>query len=55
MWTGGANATRSDGVVGQTGIESALEEPRVQYTVRRQVRLRGPTIETAAPPQEARP
>ena len=30
IWTGDANATQSDGVVDQTGIESAMEELRVQ-------------------------
>jgi len=47
VWTGDANATQSDGVVDQTGIESAMEELRVQYTVRKRVTLAGPTIETA--------
>lgn len=46
VWTGDANAIQSDGVVDQTGIESAMEELRVQYTVRKGVTLTGPTIET---------
>ena len=46
IWTGDANATQSDGVVDQTGIESAMEELRVQYTVHKRVTLSGPTIET---------
>jgi acetamidase/formamidase len=46
VWTGDANATQSDGVVDQTGIESAMEELRVQYLVHKQVTLAGPTIET---------
>ena len=47
IWTGDANATQSDGVVDQTGIESAMEELRVQYIVHKRVALSGPTIETA--------
>ena len=46
VWTGDANATQSDGVVDQTGIESAMEELRVQYTVHKGVTLAGPAIET---------
>ena len=46
VWTGDANATQSDGVVDQTGIESAMEELRVQYIVHKGVTLTGPTIET---------
>lgn len=46
VWTGDANAIQSDGVVDQTGIESAMEELRVQYTVHKGVTLAGPTIET---------
>jgi acetamidase/formamidase len=46
VWTGDANAIQSDGVVDQTGIESAMEELRVQYTVHKGVTLTGPTIET---------
>jgi hypothetical protein len=40
-------ATQSDGVVDQTGIESAMEELRVQYVVHKGVSIAGPTIETA--------
>jgi len=47
VWTGDANAIQSDGVVDQTGIESAMEELRVQYLVRKGVSIDGPTIETA--------
>lgn len=47
VWTGDANATQSDGVVDQTGIESAMEELRVQYVARKGVSIDGPTIETA--------
>jgi acetamidase/formamidase len=47
VWTGDANAIQSDGVVDQTGIESAMEELRVQYLVRKGVAIKGPTIETA--------
>ena len=46
VWTGDANAIQSDGVVDQTGIESAMEELRVQYLVHKGVELAGPTIET---------
>ena len=47
VWTGDANATQCDGVVDQTGIESAMEELRVQYLVHKGVMLAGPTIETS--------
>jgi acetamidase/formamidase len=47
VWTGDANAIQSDGVVDQTGIESAMEELRVQYLVRKGASVNGPTIETA--------
>jgi acetamidase/formamidase len=47
IWTGDANATQSDGVVDQTGIESAMEELRVRYSLHKRVSLAGPTIETA--------
>jgi acetamidase/formamidase len=47
IWTGDANATQADGVVDQTGVESAMEELRVQYLLHKGVRLAGPTIETA--------
>jgi acetamidase/formamidase len=47
VWTGDANATQCDGVVDQTGIESAMEELRVRYTVHKAVLLPGPTIETS--------
>jgi acetamidase/formamidase len=46
VWTGDANAAQCDGVVDQTGIESAMEELRVRYTVHKRVTLVGPTIET---------
>jgi acetamidase/formamidase len=46
IWTGDANATQSDGVVDQTGIESAMEELRIQYLVHKGVTVAGPTIET---------
>jgi acetamidase/formamidase len=47
VWTGDANAIQCDGVVDQTGIESAMEELRVQYIVHKGATLAGPTIETA--------
>jgi acetamidase/formamidase len=46
VWSGDANAAQSDGVVDQTGIESAMEELRVQYLVHKGVELAGPTVET---------
>jgi acetamidase/formamidase len=46
VWSGDANATQSDGVVDQTGIESAMQELRVRYTVHKRVQLDGPTVET---------
>ncbi|MGO9975971.1 MAG: hypothetical protein ACLP01_24850 [Solirubrobacteraceae bacterium] len=45
VWSGDANAAQSDGVVDQTGIESAMEELRVQYFVHKSVELGGPTVE----------
>ncbi len=46
VWSGDANAAQSDGVVDQTGIESAMEDLRVQYLVHKGVELAGPTVET---------
>ncbi len=46
VWSGDANAAQSDGVVDQTGIESAMQELRVQYLVHKGVQLAGPTVET---------
>jgi acetamidase/formamidase len=46
IWTGDANATQSDGVVDQTGIESAMQELRVRYELHKRVSLTGPVIET---------
>jgi acetamidase/formamidase len=46
IWTGDANAAQSDGVVDQTGIESAMAELRVRYDLHRKVALHGPVIET---------
>ncbi len=46
IWTGDANATQSDGVVDQTGVESAMEELRVRYELHKGVSLAGPVIET---------
>jgi acetamidase/formamidase len=46
VWIGDANATQSDGVVDQTGIESAMEELRVRYQVHKSVTLHGPVVES---------
>jgi acetamidase/formamidase len=46
IWSGHANATQSDGVVDQTGIESAMEALQVRYDLRKRVGLSGPVIET---------
>jgi acetamidase/formamidase len=46
VWSGDANAAQSDGVVDQTGIESAMQELRVQYLIHKGVQLAGPTVET---------
>jgi acetamidase/formamidase len=46
VWSGDANAAQSDGVVDQTGIESAMQELKVEYLVHKGVRLDGPTVET---------
>jgi len=46
IWTGDANAAQSDGVVDQTGIESAMDELRVRYDLHKGVSIAGPVIET---------
>ncbi len=46
VWSGDANAAQSDGVVDQTGIESAMHELRIEYRVHKDVKLAGPTVET---------
>ncbi len=45
VWSGDANAAQSDGVVDQTGIESAMHELRIEYRVHKDVKLAGPTVE----------
>ena len=50
VWTGDANATQSDGVVDQTGIESAMQELRVRYDLHKGVNIAGPVIDVEFPP-----
>lgn len=46
MWTGDSNAVQGDGVVNQTGIESAMEDLRIQYVLHKRVTLSAPVAET---------
>ncbi|SCU77066.1 conserved hypothetical protein [Cupriavidus necator] len=46
MWTGDSNAAQGDGVVNQTGIESAMEDLRIQYVLHKRVALSAPVAET---------
>ncbi|AQV98187.1 acetamidase [Cupriavidus necator] len=46
MWTGDSHAAQGDGVVNQTGIESAMEDLRIQYVLHKRVTLSAPLAET---------
>jgi acetamidase/formamidase len=46
MWTGDSHAAQGDGVVNQTGIETAMEDLRIQYVLHKRVALTGPIAET---------
>jgi acetamidase/formamidase len=46
MWTGGSWAAVGDGVVDNTAIETAMEDLRIQYVLRKGASLDGPIAET---------
>lgn len=46
FWTSASVAAQGDGVVDQTGIETAMEDMRIQFVLHKQVRLDGPMVET---------
>ncbi|MCY1375846.1 hypothetical protein D9M69_632920 [compost metagenome] len=46
MWTGDSNAAQGDGAVNQTGIESAMEDLRIQYVLHKRAALTAPLAET---------
>lgn len=46
IWWGDIHGTQGDGVVDQTGIETAAEELLINFTLARHVPLHGPLIET---------
>jgi acetamidase/formamidase len=46
IWIGDVHALQGDGVVDQTAIETAAELVEVRYTLRRQVPLRAPLLDT---------
>jgi acetamidase/formamidase len=46
FWTSTAVAAQGDGVVDQTGIETAMEDMRIQFVLHKNVPLDGPMVET---------
>jgi len=46
MWTGDSHAAQGDGVVDQTGIETAMEDLRIQYVLHKKVSLDAPLADT---------
>jgi acetamidase/formamidase len=46
FWTSASVAAQGDGVVDQTGIETAMEDMRVQFVLHKNVPLDGPMVET---------
>jgi acetamidase/formamidase len=46
FWTSASVAAQGDGVVDQTGIETAMEDMRIQFVLHKQVPLDGPMVET---------
>ncbi|WP_265920015.1 acetamidase/formamidase family protein [Cupriavidus nantongensis] len=46
MWTGDSNAAQGDGAVNQTGIETAMEDLRIQYVLYKRIALSAPVAET---------
>jgi acetamidase/formamidase len=46
FWTSTSVAAQGDGVVDQTGIETAMEDMRIQFVLHKNVALDGPMVET---------
>jgi acetamidase/formamidase len=46
FWTSASVAAQGDGVVDQTGIETAMEDMRIQFELHKSVPLDGPMVET---------
>ena len=46
MWTGDSHAAQGDGVVDQTGIETAMEDLRIQYILHKRMKLDAPLADT---------
>jgi acetamidase/formamidase len=46
FWTSASVAAQGDGVVDQTGIETAMEDMRIQFVLHKNVPLEGPMVET---------
>lgn len=46
VWTSDSNAAEADGVICQTGIESAMEDMRIQYILHKNVPQPEPVVET---------
>jgi acetamidase/formamidase len=46
FWTSASVAAQGDGVVDQTGIETAMEDMRIQFVLHKNVPLDGPMVET---------
>jgi acetamidase/formamidase len=46
FWTSASVAAQGDGVVDQTGIETAMEDMRIQFVLHKTVPLDGPMVET---------
>jgi len=46
LWTGDSHAAQGDGVVDQTGIETAMEDLRIQYILHKGLALSAPLAET---------
>jgi acetamidase/formamidase len=46
FWTSTSVAAQGDGVVDQTGIETAMEDMRIQFVLHKNVPLDGPMVET---------
>jgi len=46
MWTGDSHAAQGDGVVDQTGIETAMEDLRIQYVLHKKIDLGAPVADT---------
>lgn len=46
LWTGDSHAAQGDGIVNQTGIETAMEDLRIQYVLHKRVAMDGPIVDT---------